>query len=444
MKKVLALIIAIIMIFAITACKGNKDSKTTESTTKTDVTTNEETKDGVTTTEEVSTTDGTENTDETGTNGTSESTTDEVSTTEPNDTSSDEESEESSEEESSEEPTDEFDFSAEGGNLAFGKPVTYSYAHTDANWGWNPTFVNDGSLNEYDTANGGYHSSYGNRNHSDWFAIELGEGTKFDTVVIVACRESHAEFDPKYTPGMPNAFRIEISDDGENWSVVYERYCYDIPEYGPQVFQFAEVTATYVRFYGLSMNQGYNWAMKIAEFAVYNKGYVPETVKTPENIAIGATVESNSTHNSGGGEWHLNYINDGDRYNMNTSQYDHGQFTGYHTSPSTPKGSDVYIKFDFGTAKAFNKFVIFPSTEKYSTKQENKDKFYFPKQFKIEVSNDGENWTTVYAEDDFTLSEYVPVEVEFDTQNARYVRFVMENIQDYIKLSEIEIYNITE
>ena len=259
-----------------------------------------------------------------------------------------------------------YDLTAEGGNLARldGVEIIYQYEpHADANWDWDYKGLNDGDMNvNADTSNGGYHSNTGyfRTNHSEWVGYKFPEPQTIDTLVVYPCLEQKGA-----TPivGMPNAFAVEVSLDGNDWVRVYEEYCFDAPsKFGPQTFQFEEVTVSYVRFVALSLNRSTadTWAMKLCEMAVYNTDYVPVVEPVSVNVLRGAKVESNSTHTDG--PWNLININDGDRYNLVTTSTDYGQFAGYHTSPSTAAGTNVYISFDLGGAKYVDQLVIVPGT----------------------------------------------------------------------------------
>ena len=338
-----------------------------------------------------------------------------------------------------------YDLTAEGGNLARldGVEIIYQYEpHADVNWDWDYKGLNDGDMNvNADKSNGGYHSNTGyfRTNHSEWVGYKFPEPQTIDTLVVYPCLEQDGA-----TPivGMPNAFAVEVSLDGNDWVRVYEEYCFDAPsKFGPQAFSFEEVTVSYVRFVALSLNRSDagTWAMKLCEMAVYNTDYVPVSEPAPVNILRGAKADSNSSHTDG--PWNLININDGDRYNLVTTTYDYGQFAGYHTSPSTAAGTDVYISFDLGGAKYVDQLVIVPGTEKYSKNYQNASIFYFPTDFEVQVSDDGNEWKTVASESDYALTEYKDVVIDFERTEASYIRFYMKAIPGYIKLSEIEAYD---
>ena len=132
-----------------------------------------------------------------------------------------------------------YDLTAEGGNLARldGVEIIYQYEpHADAeNWGWDYKRLNDGDMNvNGDGSNGGYHSNTGyfRTNHSEWVGYKFPEPQTIDTLVVYPCLEQNGA-----TPivGMPNAFAVEVSLDGNDWVRVYEEYCFDAPsKFGPR------------------------------------------------------------------------------------------------------------------------------------------------------------------------------------------------------------------
>ena len=337
-----------------------------------------------------------------------------------------------------------YDLTAGGGNLARldGVEIIYQYEpHADANWDWDYKGLNDGDMNvNADTSNGGYHSNtrYFRTNHSEWVGYKFPEPQTIDTLVVYPCLEQDGA-----TPivGMPNAFAVEVSLDGNDWVRVYEEYCFDAPtKFGPQTFQFEEVTVSYVRFVALSLNRSTvdTWAMKLCEMAVYNTDYVPVVEPVSPNLIRGAHVDSNSAFTSD--VWNLMNINDGDRYNLVTTAYDYGQFAGYHSVPGET-GIDVYISFDMEESTYVNQMVIYPATLKYSIHYDRVDEFYFPTNFSIQTSDNGQTWDTVLRVTDYAVTEYKPLVFDFDRTQARYIRFYMEAIPGNIMISEIEAYD---
>ncbi len=340
---------------------------------------------------------------------------------------------------------------AETANLAAadGVEIICDYSHEDDGWNWHASNLNDGDPIEAVNMNGqgygaGYHSAYGaseayGGSHGEnyqYVGYNFGAKKTFNTVVIT----------PVAKNTFPVDFEIQVSDNGESWKSVVTKTGYAISEeeytFCPQTFTFDSQSAQYVRLYVTKLNNdGVNYALKLTEFEVFN---VTETTTAPENLAKNKPVTSDSYHVDG--PWNLAYINDGDRANLNTSQFDYGQFAGYHSSPSTPRdGSDAaqaQFTIDLGEGTKFDTVVIYPSHEKYSFKAPvDGDGVYFPANFKIQYSADGESWTDALTKTDYVCSGVGAQTFTFDEVTARYIRFQMVNMTGYAKLTEFEVYS---
>lgn len=338
------------------------------------------------------------------------------------------------------------------GNLAAEDGVTVirtegdAYApHNDATWGWDNTgnALRDNTLNLIHVeleggcdVNGGYHSgTIRGKNHEEYVGYDFGAEKTFDTMVIWPCRDNR-EWNGTWYPGMPSCFTIDISNDGATWITVTSAYGYEVYEAGPQTFQFNAVSARYVRLNARSVNYAGSWALKLSEIGVYNWGYTPSAVPAPKNLAKTATVTSNSHHEDG--PWHLAYVNDGDCYNLNQSQFDFGQFCGYHTTPGGP--ADAEVTFDLGEKTTVNQMVVWPGTERFRN-QDKSNAVYYPQNIDIQVSDDGDTWTTVKEIRGVSVTEWAPITYDFDPVDARFVRFQMVNLEGNAKISEIQIFN---
>ena len=88
-----------------------------------------------------------------------------------------------------------------------------------------------------------------------------------------------------------------------------------------------------------------------------------------------------------------------------------------------------------------NQMVIYPATLKYSIHYDRVDEFYFPTNFSIQTSDNGQTWDTVLRMTDYAVTEYKPIVFDFDRTQARYIRFYMEAIPGNIMISEIEAYD---
>ncbi len=94
------------------------------------------------------------------------------------------------------------------------------------------------------------------------------------------------------------------------------------------------------------------------------------------------------------------------------------------------------MEIDLGRVVSLNRIDIYPTGTVYEKG------LYFPKDFTIELSADGENWTTVVTKAGYDATGKVPV-FTFDTVDAQYVRMnVAESpTVGYFEIAEIEVYN---
>lgn len=343
---------------------------------------------------------------------------------------------------------------AENGNLAIGATIISQYgAHSDAGWGWDINLINDGTMNTVAgpgasaETNGGYHTNVSatnewgqnifNINHSEWVGYQFEEAKTFDTVVVYPCRDEDG-----ICWGMPNAFAVDVSVDGENFVRVYETYAYEVTEFGPRTIQFEAVTAKYVRFVALSVNpnaMSQTFGVKICELAVFYTGYENTTPYCP-NLAEGKTVTSSACHIDG--PWNQKNINDGDCYNMAQTPYDWGQFAGWHTGTSVASTEDAWIVIDLGEVTAVDQAVVWPATERYKhgmTDGAWKDVLSLPLTMAIQLSSDGEDWIDAASLNEMP-TVWGPITFSFDEQNARYVRLYMTR-NGHVKLSEFQVFH---
>ncbi len=346
--------------------------------------------------------------------------------------------------------------SAQKGNLAYGKDVYYHWSRAHGQ-GWGDEYkdrhlLTDASFDLFYSNGDAFHTNRGN----NWAAIDFGTKTEFDTVVLYP-----AKGESEFCHGFPNAIRLLVTDNAEQFEncadwyncsasglnlaegeVIAEYYDLGSKPFEPVTFQFSAVSGRFLIVQGLSLN--FEWCeMQLSEIAVYKKGYTAPETRT--NLALGKEVTSNSYYEDDNNNWHLTNINNGNRYDMNTlmrNEGDYGQFCGYHSHPDTIANgaADIYISFDLGEKTAVDEMVIVPSTTKYSYGGNATD-LSVPANFEIQISDDGENWTTVLAKSGYEWGEYRPHSFTFEASEGRYVRLFMKGITDHMRISEIELYS---
>lgn len=123
-----------------------------------------------------------------------------------------------------------------------------------------------------------------------------------------------------------------------------------------------------------------------------------------------------------------------------------GLFGNYNAWGSTPHDRadfTVWVQIDLQSVTEINNVTLYP----------RHDGCYFPAAYRIEVSEDGENFTRVFEEKaDGQASSFgtKPRSCSFDGVSARYIRVVATELTNstggsyYLELGEIEAYKITE
>ena len=165
-----------------------------------------------------------------------------------------------------------------------------------------------------------------------------------------------------------------------------------------------------------------------------------------ENLALGKETDASSTHNGDYWGWNITYLNDGiTRHDSRQA----GEYVGY-SSNTTPDVDHIeWVSIDLGTAQTVNNVVIYPASSLVDGKMVG---YGMPRSFEIQVSADGENWTTVLEESDYPLPEYGPLSFCFDDQEARYVRLYANSLRPKgtdsngyrLQLCEMEVYSLQQ
>ena len=163
-----------------------------------------------------------------------------------------------------------------------------------------------------------------------------------------------------------------------------------------------------------------------------------------ENLAKGKTAIASSSNEDDYWGWGIRYVTDGNRKNEGRQA---GEYVGYCSNLTPDKDHAEWIYVDLGKEQPVNNMTIYAG----STLIDGKWLSYgFPKDFTIDVSTDGKNWTTVHTETDFPLSAYGALSFGFDRTEARFVRLNAQRLRPKVtdgngyrlQLSEIEVYNL--
>jgi len=403
------------------------------------------------------------------------------------------------------------------GNLALGKAVEVSSSVDSGDWNRNRlTDGETVALNQWNQNTGWTSNDTLEANHEESVTLDLGRLYNFTQVELYPCGTALNAGTTIY--GYPNALAIEVSADGQEWKTVYTETDIPCPVVqtdgvAPSYnYAFEKVTARYVRVVGKSLNALINdgglYRMQLAEIEVYNSTSVKTALRklvaeadaltksdysaptwmvlenaltaarivlnddlaeqtavdaatadlqaamaqlmpaSTVNLALKKPITVSSTLNQGvGTAWHELNLTDGDVKNANS----HGQHGGWTSNNTITADHEEWAAVNLGGSYKVNRLVLYPAG--YAPKA-GVTIYGFPKNFVIEVSDDGQNWKTALI-----VENYAPIVVEaageapaqvftFPAVAAGHVRVRALNLHPLVndgnsyrmQLSEIEVY----
>lgn len=166
---------------------------------------------------------------------------------------------------------------AEGVNVAFMKDYEVSSATTN-NRGWNPDSINDGEIEAIDQVHMGWTSevnvNFDQETAKEWVIIDLAKEYNINLIKIYPRQDD--DLGGAY---FPIDWQIDVSNDNENWTTVYEKVDDDGAEnldIEPRVVELEDVKGQYVRLMGSKLTNIHEvsqngYLMQIAEFEIYSK-----------------------------------------------------------------------------------------------------------------------------------------------------------------------------
>ncbi len=156
-----------------------------------------------------------------------------------------------------------------------------------------------------------------------------------------------------------------------------------------------------------------------------------DSTPTPvnENLALGKTASAPSSLGENG--WFISNVTDGKRFTENG-------VNGWSTESASDSFA-VTLKVDLGRVETINRVDLYPAGTSLEYGMT------FPREFTLDVSEDGKQWTTVktvQAMDPPSLAQCY----SFESTKARYVRVSITQMNGYngkfsAALGEIEVYN---
>ncbi len=314
-------------------------------------------------------------------------------------------------------------------NVALGKAVIAYSSTTDApEWGCHSSYLTDGDPVNSWVSGVGRHMDDGNG--EEWAIVDLGRVCDIEKVVL----------DPQGLTNGYNAFpedyRIDVSLDNEVWTTaVSVTGDTAVSSEENRVHTFAPVAARYVRLFATKLSfsgtaiDGYLIALD--EMEVWGKEHVAAAGEA-YNVAFDKPIAGYSSSTEVPA-WNCAsaFLTDGDRIRGWVSEI------GRNASADC----EEWIAVNLGGAYDIHKVVLVPQ-------QQTDGNTSFPEQYRIEVSRDGQNYTTVATvTDTLGVATDESRTVEFDTVTANYVRFtavkLVASSSGYIAaLDEMEVYGI--
>jgi len=278
--------------------------------------------------------------------------------------------------------------------------IPYSASASSAHWSAYNALDGNGSLSCW-SSNG--HSSAAS---TEWIRVDLG-ATRTVTGVRVLPRSGGLCF--------PTAFKFQYSNNGSSWTDVPGQSYTNYPNPGSnwQIFKFATpVNARYIRMYATSpsRDEGSTYFFQLAEISICSN-----IMSTP----------SASSYISG---WWTSALADNDNGSYWSSQ-------GHSSASSTE-----WVAFDMGSTKKISGISVVARVD-----------YCFPKDFKIQYSNNGSTWTDVPGQ---TYKDYEQPNADNQIQNfqfssivnARYIRIYATKLRTddqgiyFFQLAEVYIY----
>jgi hypothetical protein len=310
-----------------------------------------------------------------------------------------------------------------GNNLAEGKAVSVSEVNPGN--GYYAYAITDG-IRTTDTATAmGWRCS----SEEGYAEVDLGRSVSINRVDIYPAGTAYAMGD-----AFPRDFAIQVSLDGETWTDVVVETDYQGAGESVPTFTFDEVEARYVR---LTVTRGSGNGFAIAEIEIYHDdGTLPGPdsshylraggEEAGTNVALNRPVTASS------------YVASLDPTNLTdgTSSMWSSAIQKHYT-----ENAEEYFTVDLVETYTIDRIVLTPRVNDE----------YFPVVFEVQVSEDGETFTTIMTvEHGETHTGTVPLELTVDGNvKARYIRIRATKLRDLsgygdgylFQLSEIEVYN---
>ncbi len=247
----------------------------------------------------------------------------------------------------------------------------------------------------------------------------------------------------------PSDFALEGSLDGKAWTNLLEVKDYNLETDTAASFNFE--TGKY-RYLQLNIQKTPSGKLQLCEVETYYDDGTMTALKTlngamtvdkarkpADNLARLEGVKIlYSDSNEAAPYWQSALINDGVGYNAIGA----GNAGWSSTVNRTSATEEAWVGYELGKTKLLDKVIAFNAWDDRGAKKAE----CFPADYHVDVSIDGETWTTVYSVYNDTNWEQVGARVlEFEAVKARYVRFRGSRLGRCgdgfaLQLSELEVY----
>ncbi|MGJ8738979.1 BspA family leucine-rich repeat surface protein [Zobellia laminariae] len=247
---------------------------------------------------------------------------------------------------------------------------------------------------------------------SYWSSNVLGESITFELTSFKDVNQVEIAF--LYGETRVSVFDILVSVDGVNWTTVLKDQSSSGTSLDLEKFNFPFQSTKYIRYTVQGNSQDNNALNGITEFRI-DESVLPESNCLEINPPFGLVPE-NIVANSDDGNGPCNVM-DGNFYSRWSSN-----------------GLSEWISFDFGELKNVGgvEIAFFSGNNRANI-------------FDLEVSIDGENWSTVLENQSSSGASTNLEEFQFSTQNIRYLRYVGQgNSQENNNWNSITEFRINE
>ncbi len=206
-------------------------------------------------------------------------------------------------------------------------------------------------------------------------------------------------------------------------------YIVSIQEVSNQTGSLENVTRNADGTYSVTLRAGAGKLFKMPNTCNYTPDYGKFIVEEGENLALKGNIRSDDSVGADG--FYLAYVNDGERS---------GTDDCFGWDSTVREDGQAWLEVDLGGVAAVDRVVLYPEGD------ERRYAAYFPSDFTIELSIDGETWQTVANAQNYPRPDMdgdIPT-FTFEAVPARYVRLNITKMRrdNRARIAEFEVYGI--